>query len=43
MIDLAALPARAETKLAGLLLAVPELVALTCPAWSPPPATQAPR
>jgi Transposase DDE domain group 1 len=31
VIDLAALPARAETKLAGLLLAVPELVALDLP------------
>ena len=43
VIDFAAFPARADTSLAGLLLVVPDLVALDLPAWWPGPATPAPR
>jgi hypothetical protein len=42
-LDFTALPARAETRLAGLLLAVPDLVALGVPEWRLPPTTRPPR
>jgi hypothetical protein len=40
--DLADLPADAPTRLAGLLLTLPDLSPWTCPPWSPRPATRAP-
>ena len=43
VIDFAAFPARADTRLAGLLLAVPDLVALDLPALTRAAATPAPR
>ena len=42
VIDFTAFPERADTRLAGLLLAVPDLVALDLPALARRPATPAP-
>jgi hypothetical protein len=42
VLDFDAFPQRVHTAMAGLLLAVPDLVALDLPTWSDPRAIQAP-